>query len=88
MLPPLDTRIVNALPRVDDDDEELEFDPHNHISMIKELISEDDNWLDGVLRLRDFSRKSIHVSLARSPRARAIPCTSRVGPTTVGSSSM
>ncbi len=51
MLLPLDTRILNALSRDGEDDEDLEFDPHSHISMIKELISEDDNWSDGVLRL-------------------------------------
>ena len=51
MLPPLDTRKLRALLRDEDDDEELECDPRGHISIIKELITEDRNWSDGVLRL-------------------------------------
>ena len=51
MLPSLNTRILSALSRDDEDDEELEFDPRGHISLIKELIAEDSNWSDGVMRL-------------------------------------
>ena len=51
MLPSLDTRILSALSRDDGDDEELEFDPRGHISLIKTLIAEDSNWSDGMIRL-------------------------------------
>ena len=53
MLEPLDTRILSALSREDSDDKNPEYDPRDHISLVKELITdtEDGNWTDGLMTL-------------------------------------
>ena len=51
MLRPLDPRRLEALSREGDSEEELEFDPYDHIGMIRELITEDEDWAQGVLSL-------------------------------------
>ncbi|KAF6230745.1 hypothetical protein HO133_000004 [Letharia lupina] len=54
MLPPLDTRKINALLRDGDEGEELECDPDDHIGMLKGMIAEDRNWSEGVLMLLEL----------------------------------
>ena len=54
MLPPLDTRIMSALLRDYNEGEELEFDPNDHIRMVKQSITEDSNWSDGVMQLLEL----------------------------------
>lgn len=57
MLRQLDPRKLEALSREGNPDGELDFDPCNHIGMIRDLITEEDDWSTGVLMLlQDWPR--------------------------------
>ena len=57
MLRQLDPRRLDALSREGNPDEELDFDPADHIGQIRELITEEDDWSTGVLMLlQDWPR--------------------------------
>ena len=53
MLQPLDSERLDALAREDDVDEGMDFFLHRHMSSIRSLIKEDDNWglgVEGLMR--------------------------------------
>lgn len=82
MLPPLDTRKLNALLRDDDHDEneELECDPRGHISIVRESIAEDRNWSEGVMRLLELWPRTNPRFYRKKPLSTRHPLYDKGGP--------
>ena len=80
MLAPLDTRILDALSHDADDDEERDYDPHDHIGIVKALIAKNRNWSQGILRLLSFWPTMDPAFYRKKPLSTSHPLYNKGGP--------